>query len=430
MPAQGLDQVSTAGNMKELRRFSRNTLIYLSSNILRAALPFLLLPFLVRELGPEQYGRIGLITSAFALLLPVIGLGTHAYVRTMFNRSTEEELRRILGAATVMVAVACVVVCLLIFGLGSFVALPLPAALLVVGALAAFGQKVVSIRLVLWQMSGRPEPYGLLSVALSLANLLFSIGLVFLAQMQAEGRILGMWLPAVLAVPLILVPLYRGGHLELSLPRDLVRRMLRFGLPLIPHNLALLFIVFVERAVLADDRGGISLGLFFAAFQMALPVAILSRSINLQFRAYSERLMVDGEHRRVVTSSYGVMAVLAAAALAYAWLLGFVYGAIVGEEMAEGYPIAVMLVFAAMFRGFYLVVVKGVHFTRRTRPLMGLTLCLSALFTLLLLQFRDLYAVAWLNLGFNFALFLCVWILAARLLPQPWLTFLRREGSD
>jgi len=411
--------------MKELRKFSRNTFIYLSSNVLRALLPFLLLPFLVRELGAGEYGRIGLITSAFAMLLPVIGLGVHAYVRTMYNRSSEAELRELVGGATALVALACAAVCLVLMLLGAVVSLPLPLVYIVVGAVSAFGQMVVSLRLALWQMADKPGAYGMLSVGLTLANLLLSITLVFLFEMQAEGRILGMWLPAVAAGPVIVLLLYRGGLLDLGASRPVLVRLLRFGLPLIPHNLALLFLVFLERAVLAGEEGGTALGIYFAAFQLAMPVSILARSVNLQFRVWSEKCMAEGEHRKVVLGSYGIMLLFLAAAAAYAWLLKFAYTFIVGAELASGYPIALILIFSAMFRGYYQVVVKGIIFARKTRPLMYLTVTLSALFSVLLLLFNDLYTVAWLNLGFNVALFLFIWLLSARVMPQPWLSFLR-----
>ena len=93
--------------MQDIRKFSRNALIYLSSNILRAALPFLLLPFLIRELGAQQYGKIGLVTSAFALLLTVVGMGTHAYVRTNYTQCSEQELKEILGNAVLVLIATC-----------------------------------------------------------------------------------------------------------------------------------------------------------------------------------------------------------------------------------------------------------------------------------------------------------------------------------
>ena len=408
--------------MKEFRRFSFNSSIYLVANILGAALPFLLLPFLTRELGAVEYGKIGLVASAYALLLPIVGLGTHAFVRTSYYQCTPQEQKAILGNAIILVAIACISVFIIVIGIGYVVPMPLPVKYIFVGVLSAFGQNLISVRLVIWQMSGKPARYGLLSVFLTAMNLALSIFLVFFAQLESIGRILGMWLPALLVGPLTMLLMYRKNEIQLSFLPGLASRIFRFGLPLIPHSLALAMIVFVERTVLSRNDDYAVLGIYFAAFQLSQPVAILVNSVNLQFRAWSDKMMAAGEHGTVVAGSYMVMAGFFIATLVYAYLLQYAYAQIVGERLAEGYGVAVILIFAAMFRGFYLVVAKALFFSRNTVVLMKLTVCLSLTFSAILLFFSGLYTVAYLNLAFNTVLFISAWCASARVYPQPWLS--------
>ena len=407
--------------MKDIHLFSFNSLIYLLANIIGAALPFLLLPFLARELGPVEYGKIGLVASIYALLLTVAGLGTHAFVRTSYHQCSEPERRLVLGNAILLVAVASIVSLLLATVFGYAFHLPMPLRYIFVGIFSVFGQILISIRLVIWQMAGKAVRYGLLSVVLTALNLLLSILLVFVAQLEAEGRILGMWLPAMLVGPLIMGFMYKKEEVDFTFSSDLASRMLRFGLPLIPHSLALTFIVFVERAVLSKNEDNTALGVYFAAFQLALPISILVRSVNLQFRAWSDKMMAAKDHVPVVVASYLVMMGFLAAALVYAYFLQFFYADIVGAQLASGYRVSVILIFAAMFRGFYLVVSKALFFSGNTVLLMIITVCLCVIFSGALLFSDSIYTVAYLNLGFNMLLFLSVWIASAKVYPQPWL---------
>lgn len=416
--------------MKDIKEFSRNAFVYLFSNVLGAALPFLLLPFLVRELGPQEYGQIGLFAAAYTLMGTLIGMGVHAYVRSCVTRVSGEELRQVLGNAIFLLFLGACLMLLLLSAYGWIQSLPLAFGYIVIAIFAAFGQKIISIRLVLWQMNNMPTRYGMLSVGMTALNLGLSLLLVFALHLQAEGRLLGMWLPAFFVGPVLLVILIRSGDVQFSLSKAVQRKILAFGLPLIPHGIALSLVVFAERAALSSGADTKALGIYFAAFQLALPISILANSANLQFRSWSDRAMGSGEHARVVKVSYLLMFLLGLSALVYGWILQFVFEAIVGEQMAHGYTVCLILIGSACLRGYYLIVSKGLFFSGQTRPLMAISVFLCMGLCLCLFFVHDLYAVAALNLAFNFLLFLFVWVAAAKKYPQPWLAFATKSRPD
>ena len=417
--------------MKDLREFTRNSLIYLGSRVAGGALPLLLLPFLVRELGPDEYGKIGLFTASFSILMVVIGLGTHGFVRLCYNRSSQKEMRLILGNATLLIAAMTFACLLILLALGQYfdVLRDTYAPYLYLGAVAAIGQKVIELKLALWQMGGKAVKFGFLTFVATAINIAASVFLVFVVGMQSEGRIFGMLLPTAIIGPILLSSMYRGGYIHFKVDREVLKRILAFGVPLVPHSIALASIIFVERLALSNNPDGSSLGIFFAAFQLAMPIGIIVNSANLQFRAWSDKKMEDGDHHAVVKASYALMAVYLIVGGAYYWVLGFVYPLIVGDAFAEGYPIMGILILAATFRGFYLVVVKGLFFAEGTRLLMSISVFLFVVFSIILLNFDDLYTVAYLDLAFNVLLFLFVWIASAKICPQPWLSFYRTKSS-
>ncbi len=408
--------------MKSYKEFIRSSLVYLFSNVTNAALPFILLPVLIRQLGAAEYGRIGLITSAFSLILVVTGLGSQAYLRVQINKSSPEQLKQILGNTILAVGTSSVLISipLLLFSLFFTTELPVGAEYIVFCSAAVFGQAVVTMQLVLWQMDNRPLLYGLLMLTMTLTNLSLSILLVLELGMGAEGRIVGIWLPLTMAGPLVILKFIWRDEVNFLPSRAVLRDLLNYGLPLIPHSVALTFLAFYERYVLSRRPDPEDLGIYFAAVQLAMPLSIFIQSINLQFRPWSDLRMAQSRHLQVVNWSYALILLFALIASIYAFLLQFIAPLITGIPDSGINFVAILLVFSAMFKGFYLVVAKGLQFSGHTRVMMRISVSLVLLFSLLLLYFNSLQAVAFLNLLFHIALFSCIWAASSRLYPQPW----------
>ena len=71
---------------------ARSTGVYLLSNLVSAAVPFLLLPFLVRLISPSEYGQVALFTGIFQVGLAFVGMNTIGAVkRRYFNQSEQND---------------------------------------------------------------------------------------------------------------------------------------------------------------------------------------------------------------------------------------------------------------------------------------------------------------------------------------------------
>ena len=415
----------------------RRASVYLLANVANALLPFALLPVLVRELGPAEYGTLGLFTSSLGFFSVVLGLGGVGYARASYHKLGAEEYRAGLGAVLGIFFAATAVAVLGLAGAiaaglfesaaaGASAAVVVPWPVLALGLLGGACQFAFTLRLALWQMGERPAPYGRALLAATALSLLLSLVLVFGWDLGWQGRAWGVVLPLLLLGGGAVVALLWRGEARWAGARAMLPRVLAYSLPLVPHALAASAIPFCERSALAGSAGLAEAGLFFAAFQLALPVRILANSINLAFKPWSYRQMALGEQGAVVRGSYAAMGVLTLAALAWAVAVAAGFELVAGPALAGGRTVALWLIASGLLSGFYLIVVKGLMFAERTRALMFVSVPLSAAYCAAVFRLETALQVAQASVLYQACLFLAVWLLASRLFPQPWLGGARR----
>ena len=405
----------------------RRASLYLAANVANALLPFLLLPFLVRELGAAEYGTVGLFASSLGMFSVVVGLGGVGYARVSYYKLGADEYREALGAVlTIFFASAALAALALAGALAAGLLAPdgsvagLPASVLALGLLGGACQFAFSLRLALWQMAEQPGAYGAAMLAVTALNLALSIALVFGLGMGWEGRAWGIVVPLALLGLGSLAALLLGGGVRFGRAASYLPRVLAYSLPLVPHALIRTAIPFCERSALATNTGLAEAGLFFVAFQLALPVRILANSLNLALKPWSYQRMADDDRRTVVRGSYASMLALALAALAWAGVVwvGFVW--VAGPELAGGRLTALWLIASGLFSGFYLVVVKALMFVGRTRTLMLVTVPLGVAYCGAVFALDDALRVAQLSALYHAAVFGAVWYVGNRLYPEPW----------
>ena len=68
---------------------NRNILIYLFSDLLAKALPFVFIPLFTKYLTPEQYGNISLFNVGVEVFIIIIIMGGNSYFKIEYNNFKE-----------------------------------------------------------------------------------------------------------------------------------------------------------------------------------------------------------------------------------------------------------------------------------------------------------------------------------------------------
>lgn len=231
------------------RDLFKTNLIYAVGSLANSAALFILIPYLVNGLSPQEYGLWSLTEIAVMLLSAVMLSGMD--IGMMREYWAETDLARrptILGTAIIGGTGWTLVVCL---GCGLALA-PLlgrsvaPTTRWLVLAIAAV-DSLWALGLNILRIQERARSF----VSLSLLRLVIFVGLavgLVAAGHGVNGGLLGRLVAAGIGLLIIAAFIWRDIALRLDWPR--LRRILRYGLPLLPTNLAMYVLIASDRYVL------------------------------------------------------------------------------------------------------------------------------------------------------------------------------------
>lgn len=407
--------------------------IYLVSALTSALIPFLLLPILARLLGPEGYGLVGAFTGLVTIATVLVGVSTHGILTTVYFRVDEAEFHRKLAACMWVALCSAPVLWVVSVSAARWLepATGIPAKWYWALIGAALGQFFLSAALAVAQVRSRALQFAALQIGNSALNLSLTIALVALLTHGWEGRALAQCIATLLVGVCGL--LWIGGRdgLPLKTDRRSMAQVLGFGIPLVPHSLAAAVMASADRLILIALIGAATAGQYFAAFQIAAVTSLTSLAINQAmtpwlFKSLANRS--DEGDRRIVRLSYLIMAALVAQGVAVALLAGPLVWLAGGSGFEQAVPLVRILAISMTFNGAYYLFANYIFYAHKTHWLSALTLSVSVFQVVAAIAMVHLFGAkgaAWASVATNALYFLGVWVVAARLIPMPWLSALR-----
>jgi O-antigen/teichoic acid export membrane protein len=253
------------------RDFLKRLFAFSMGPLVSSLISFITVPLATWLIAPEEFGK----ASMFSLVLSLFGLAAYlgldqAFVRE-FN-TTEDKRTLLLHACLPPLILSCLAslgilvfsepLSLLLYGQSSFIGIASLALCLPLTILERFNMQVV-------RMQERARLYSGISVARQSIYALFMVG--FLYTMRS---FLGILIATTLASLLISVALtwmnrslwdYSG----LELDKELLQRLLAFGLPLVPANVIGWLFAGMDRLALRAWSDFSQIGLYSTGFKIA-----------------------------------------------------------------------------------------------------------------------------------------------------------------
>jgi O-antigen/teichoic acid export membrane protein len=316
--------------LDELARLLRHSAIYGLAGLASRIASVILLPFLTRALGPSSYGRIETMVALIALLVPLLRAGVAtAFFRFYYERDLAPDRGLVVRTSfwfTVLGAGAGLVV--------GLVAAPALASYILGGDayanLVRIAFAVLAVNLLYEQLTAlyRVEERSVAFTVASLVNLavtvVATIFFVFALDAGPSGALAGTGTGT--AVVLVALIWQRRSELAPGFDRDLVRRMNRFGLPLLPAGLAIWVVDFADRLLLGRIADQHEVGLYAVGVKIASAMVLVQLAFRTAWPAFAYSLAEGTEARRTFayvltyTSLVGVWMSLALGLLA-PWLV-------------------------------------------------------------------------------------------------------------
>lgn len=292
-----------------LRTVIKDVGFYSAGDLLLRATAFITLPIYTRVLTPTDYGVWAYATAGVTLLSALLAVGgDQAYSRFYFEARTHEARQLLTSTWLGFLFVWSTVVVLLIVPTSGF------------ASDLAFGTRRWDVLIALLLLTG---PLTLMNVLLGLVvrnefrrevfmtlNVTLAVTTVSLSLLFAVGfhwGITGLAAAQLTAMALLIPPrIWYARHLLRPVfSVEVLRRLLRFGLPLVPATLAWWIFSFSDRIVLGRLSTLREVGLYSVANSATTVLGLLVGALGLAWTPHALRLYEDSPDE--APSFYGRM---------------------------------------------------------------------------------------------------------------------------
>jgi O-antigen/teichoic acid export membrane protein len=356
----------------QLRRLGAQTAVYGLGRLVSPILAVAFLRLYTHYLSKADYGRIEILIALTTVLAIVLRMGiSSAFFRFYFDSDDPSERRLVLRTSfwfTMAMATAGLVVGLVFAGpISSLLFDSSGGANLVRAAFVGLWAQMNYEQLTsLFRVEERAVAYvtaSLVNVAVTIAA---TVLLVVVLHRGAVGVIVGNF-TGTLAVYLGLLG-YRREQLGLQFDRDLLRRMNRFGWPLVPSALLLWVTNFSDRFFLGQLSGDAEVGLYSVGVRIASVMVLLLTAFRTAWPAFAYSIQSDDEAKR--TYAWVLTYLVAGAtwvATALALLSPWIVQVIVKSTFWEASRVVGLLAFSTVAFAGYIVISIGIGRARRTQ---------------------------------------------------------------
>ena len=352
---------------------------YAFINVLNAAVPFMLLPFLTYFLLPEDFGALSLIQVLIVMLFPLIILNSHSLILVEKEHFNSNELKwlcaNISYISILMFIVLEFVVFIFIDDLIKFTQAPLLVLYLL--PLILFFQALAMVCSVYFQSQQAIKGFAIVKLSFTISSLLLTLLFVASLDLGWEGRVYAICAAALTSFSISLFYMIKFDFFN-SRPafNDLIK-ITKYGLALLPHTFAGIMLGAFDKLVLAKLGNLELLGVYNAGFQTCLALSILFASMNQAWQPNFYRMMKQdgkavGRQIKLIIVKIGLgMVILTALFLIIA---PFIIDMLFDGPYLELKKILPMLALSFLFQGFYFLASNFLFYQKKAKQLSSATL--------------------------------------------------------
>ena len=261
----------------------KDSFIYLIGELFAKSLPFLMLPYLTRKLGPEGFGELSYYLTWLALFGIFIGLSQEGAVTRYFYFYGKKALNAVVKAGYLYNVVISVI---LLVGCWIF-----KAEIMAYIVLASMFQSFVNVQLALRQCQKQPFKYITIQIILSLTSVIFTVtALELFSDNLVAYRILAIVIANALTfflASMVLGNLFTDEN-KLTLGRLKLGTLyiFSFGIPLLLHQSSFFIKGQLDRLFIYEQYTKAELGIYSAGVQVAAVLPIVLMALNKAILPY------------------------------------------------------------------------------------------------------------------------------------------------
>lgn len=275
----------------KLKSFFKGSAVLILSNICLKAINFFLLPLYTDNLTPHMLGVSDTVTSVTGLLFPILVMGLDsAYSAFYFDKEDSERSKKVYNSILFLMLVIGILPLI-----GCLFAQPI--------ALALFGTTkastviviaLISVTFNLWylpfsleiRLQNRMTVFGLLTVVASVS--MVGLNILFVSVMQLGELSLILSTTIVNLIQMVLYGLFSKSKISFKkIDFQLVKKMLRFAIPLVPAVIAMWILNLSDRYVLLYFHGENAVGIYGIGSRFVVLMNVVISAVSMAYTTFA-----------------------------------------------------------------------------------------------------------------------------------------------
>lgn len=363
---------------KAILRLTRQSLIYGIGQVLSKAIVIILLPVHTNKLTTDEYGifNILLLFVGFMAIVYSFGLNT-AFLQFFMIEPDRDKKNKYFSTAFIATLVIVFVLSLFIYSFKATISellfdserykylMNLVIGILILDAFILLSKNIL-----------RAEEKSVLYASVSLVNVavncVLNIKFVVYDAMGVKGILLANLLASAITLALLLPITIR--HLSPFISMEMLKKMLKFGLPFLPSALSIFLIDSVDRKLIERFLGMDAAGIYGAGYKVSLVIKLFINAFNVAWVPFFLSLADDENAKNIFAKVLTYFTLICSFIfLIFTMFMDqivkvkFFGYSIVGEQYWGSLQIVPVVILAYVFYGFYLNFQVGIFIKHRTK---------------------------------------------------------------
>lgn len=357
--------------MGGLKKVLKNAGLYTIVQIIQGVVSFLMLPIYTKYLSPTDYGIVSVVTSVINFLGIFYILGLHGalvkyYVYYEDDKEKQNEL-----VSTIIITV------FIIAGTFTGLFILLHKVLLekflngidfypylFYSLISIFFSSIYICYQALLQIRAKGNKYSIIQLCIVFGTLILNIIFIIVFKFQAMGMILSGLIINILVFIYAIISLNK--EFTISFNKEILRKSLKYSLPLLPHSLANWTSNLVDRILLNNLLSAKFVGIYNVGYQFGNIINIVALAVNNAFIPWFFSEM-KGENDRSALKKFAIVFIMiySIGAMWLSILAPIVLKIMVNEKYMAAVTCIPYIAFAYVYNGIYYFFVSGLFYNER-----------------------------------------------------------------
>ncbi len=362
--------------LDKLKELTKDTAIYGISTMIGRFLNFILVPFYTNVFIPSDYG-IALVLYAYIAILNIFyiyGIDA-AYMRFAGMSEKGNEQENFSTPFLTVLFTAFLFSCVIALSSGRIseqLAIPQNLGYVVyLIALMLFFDATAVIPFIKLRLERKAKKFALFKVLNIMLNIALNLILILHFKLGIEAVFISNLAASIFSVILLLPSILKALQFKINI--DLLRRLLKFGLPYLPGGFAVMLVQVVDVQILDQLTDRKTVGLYKSVYKLGIFMMLFVNMFQYAWQPFFLQNAREANAKEIFSKvlTYFMVAgsvILITLSLFINDLVKIQFGgfSIIGSMYWEGLYIVPVILFAYLFNGMYVIFTAGIYIEEKS----------------------------------------------------------------